>query len=220
MSSIKASPVACCSKHRVFRRGFTLIEAVVSTLIVGTVAVTSLYSSLTIAQSYRQLAANSKAGLLAERYLTEILQAYYSDPVSPVSGPESDESTTSRIDFDDVDDYHGRLESPPQLRTGQALPEYGSPWSVFIQVSEVPMMNPGAPTASDTGLKRITVEVTDARGKKTKLYGLRSRQGGKDRNPALPSTQVQWIGLNLRHENASRPLFTGTSPMNQAPSED
>jgi type II secretory pathway pseudopilin PulG len=220
MTTIHTNPFVFRSRQRPCRPGFSLIEAIVSTLIVGTVVVSSLYSSLSISRSYRKMAESSRASLLAESYMTEILRASYEDPVEPILGPEPDEGTTSRIDFDDVDDYHGRVESPPQLRGGESINKDNlENFTVAIEVLPTDPKNVEAIEKSiDSGLKRITVEVTDGVGQRTRLFGLKSRLSGERSALAIPMQEIQWVGLRLGTEDGSQTLYTGTSPLNRATS--
>lgn len=196
------------------RQAFTLVEVVFSTLLVGTVLVSSLYTSLAMTRSYASISNNSRAVLLAERYLTEALQTSYSDPVAATFGLEAGESGATRSNFDDVDDYHGRTESPPTSKSGDLLPDYGNDWSVSVTVTSVSPINPRQGSQSETGLKRIGVSVTDPHGVTITLYGLRASTGGKDLVLQREASYAQWIGLSLRTDGASQTLHSGTQPMN------
>ncbi|MBX3422463.1 MAG: hypothetical protein KF752_12995 [Pirellulaceae bacterium] len=198
-----------------------MIEAIGSTLLVGTLAVASMRSSAATVRSYFELSDQRRAAALAELYLTEIMQSYYEDPVSPLFGPEPDEPRTSRAAFDDVDDFHGCDESPPQSRTGALLDGFGNTgqWRVQVTVNLLPISNSTSGTAnSDTGLKRITVTVTTPAKKIVRVQGLRSRYGGNDRPPNVASNFVQGVELSIRKSGLNYSHFGGTQTLNHATS--
>lgn len=198
------------------RGGFSLAEVVISTFLIGTLAVSSLYTSLAITRSYQSLNDQSRSSLLAQRYLTEILQAFYEDPVSPVFGPEPNEMTSTRSDFNDVDDYQGRSESPPTSKDGAPLSGYEEGWTVSITVTLVSLANPRNSSPEDTGLKRVEVVVTNPNGESFRMSGLRSRWGGKDQVPFDEGNSVHWVGLNLGSRASQFELQGGTEPLNVA----
>jgi|GEM_PF-6598319 len=96
--------------------------------------------------------------------------------VNPIyTGPELPESSSSRADWDDVDDYEGWSASPPQLKDGTPIADY-SGWTREVAVAYVDPLDPNGLSASeDLGLKRIIVRATDPQGRKTALFALRSQ---------------------------------------------
>jgi hypothetical protein len=202
------------------RKGLSLTEVVISTFLVGTLSVSSLYTSLAITQSYQSLNDQSRSSILAERYLAEILQTYYEDPMSPIFGPEPNESTSTRSDFNDVDDYHKRNESPPTSKDGTPLPGYGSDWTVSISVFPVSLSDPRNSSLADTGLKRVDITVINPKGVEYRLSGLRSRWGGKELTQVDDGSYVQWIGVTLKSEASQQELHGGTGPLNLAEIND
>src|SRR5690349_14866729 len=99
------------------QRGFTLIEAVFSIVLVSVmmVAAMSAVSASAIAQSHS--GDTTRGNLLAQALMSEILVQPYADPsgTSTSIGPDSGDTTSpaTRAKFDDVDDYDGWYESPP-----------------------------------------------------------------------------------------------------------
>ena len=138
---------------------FTLVETVMSVVIVGGLMVASLHAvgSATLAQS--QMGNSGRGQLLAQDLMSEILQRYYEEPIdAPILGLESGESGVSRLNYDDVDDYDDWSSSPPQYKDGTDIPDLVG-WSRSVVVNWV---NPNEVTtvvASDLGLKRIEVTV-------------------------------------------------------------
>ncbi|HVT79556.1 MAG TPA: hypothetical protein VHM90_02775, partial [Phycisphaerae bacterium] len=59
----------------------------------------------------------------------------------------------------DVDDFNGWSESPPQDRAGNPMQDLAG-WSRSVRVDFVSIANPTTVSATDAGLKRITVTVS------------------------------------------------------------
>jgi type II secretory pathway pseudopilin PulG len=158
-------------------RAFSMVEAVVSLLVVSTmlVAALSTVSASRIGQYKTSLA--SRGQLLAENLLAEIIAQRYKDPDGqPVFGPESGESTTTRINFDDVDDYHGWSSSPPTYKDGSQIPGF-SGWRQNVAVEWVNATEPTQVWPSETGAKRITVTVFYNDMQVASLVAIRTNSG-------------------------------------------
>ena len=141
------------------KRGLSLIEVVVSTMIVGVLMVATLNALGAATSSSRTSGNRSVAIALADDLMAEILKAKYVDPgSSPVFGPETGESGTSRAAFNDVDDYNGWSEQPPQAHDGTQMTDR-SDWQRRVTVERVTASDPTATSSSETGVKRITVDV-------------------------------------------------------------
>jgi len=135
------------------------MEAVVSCALVGVLLLTAMrtvgMSVLTQYQSSEQ----TTARLLADGLMAEILAKSYKDPDStPQFGPESGESSTSKANYDDVDDYQGWSESPPQFADGTAMPDLTG-WRRSVAVDWIDPSDLSQTKLWDTGAKRITVTV-------------------------------------------------------------
>lgn len=112
--------------------GFSQMEIVASTALVGIVMVATMSS---IAASRKRVAfelIRLQGQSLANELLTEILALPACDPedgASTTLGLESgDSGGTGRTRWDDVDDYHRLTESPPQTREGADIPGISN-WS-------------------------------------------------------------------------------------------
>jgi hypothetical protein len=145
------------------------------------------------------------------------LQSYYQDPTATPStlGPDPGEATTTRTDFDDIDDYNGWTESPPRTKTGTALSGYTG-WAVSIVVDYVNPATPNGPPSEDLNLKRVVVTVTDPFGKQVVMKGLRAKQGADEKAPYVFADHIQWVGLDLRTKNAATTLHGGAQTIDQA----
>jgi len=143
------------------RRGLTLVEVVISTLIVGAMTVAALNALGAATKSSASTANRAIAVGLAEDLMAEILNAAYKEPVaSPVFGPEGSEASGPRSVFNDVDDYNGWSEQPPKTRDGAALADRAL-WRRRVVIERVVPTNPTQTTAgaTDQGAKRIHVIV-------------------------------------------------------------
>ena len=167
--------------HR--RNGMTLVEVMISTLLVGMVLVAAMNTVGGVFKT-RNVAAELEVGpALARNLMSEVLQNAFTDPEDPNDpiGNDSGESNGSREDFDDVDDFDGWDESSPENADKSPL-GYGDGWQRQVAVAFV---NPDTmtPAGSDTGLKLITVTVTPPTGSPTIFQALRSRLGSVERPP-------------------------------------
>lgn len=117
------------------RRGNTLIEVVVSTVLVGVVLVAALETLGGSVRTQRKSTNAAEAWALAERYAAEIMAKPYEDPQgNVVFGTEANDGAVSKRDsLDDVDDYHNWYESPPRTSGGVNLSGYDG-WSVRVTV--------------------------------------------------------------------------------------
>jgi MSHA pilin protein MshD len=141
------------------RGGFTLVEAVISTVIVSVMLVAALSTVGASRLIQQKVSLNGRGRLLAESLLAEIVQQAYEDPDETVLfGPESGEATNSRSDFDDVDDYHNWSQSPPKDKSGSAILESGG-WTRTVTVDWVDATDPALVETSETNVKRVTVNV-------------------------------------------------------------
>jgi MSHA pilin protein MshD len=157
------------------RRAFTLIEAAVSCVIVG-VMLSAALTTAGAARAREQKAIDRQKGVfLAQSLLAEILDKAYIDPgAAPVFGLESGEVGQPRSVYNDVDDYSGLNESPPKYADGTAIPGY-SRWSRSVTVQWVTAANLATVSATDTGLKKITVTVRKNGVPVAELNALRSK---------------------------------------------
>ena len=203
------------------RSGLSLIEVIVSTLLVGLVIVASLKTAGAVFQTWQVTKNEYDGTALAMELMTEILQAHYEEPTdTPAYGVEGAEVTNSRAAWDDTDDYDDWTASPPQAKDGTALSGYTG-WTRSVIVQKV---NAGAPgtvrndSAVDKGLRKITVTLTDPQGQQTILVGLRARDGVMEKKSPTQSTNyyVTWVGSNLQVGSSTAAIASGTNITNHA----
>ena len=140
--------------------GFSLVEAVFSTVIVAvmfTAALGAVGASRVAQYKIRQRCLGRH---LAKSLMAEILQQHYAEPVdTPVFGPETSEGHTSRAIYDDVDDYDCWSASPPQYRDGTVMTHLTG-WKREAHVHYVRPDDLSHVLSDDQGVKRITVKVS------------------------------------------------------------
>jgi type II secretory pathway pseudopilin PulG len=160
-------------RGRVNGGAFTLVEAVMSMLIVGLMLVAALNTVGASRVSQTRNAEQSLGPMLADDLMAEILNRSYQEPVDTVNfGRESGESGGDRSDWDDVDDYGGWSVSPPQNKDGTDIPDLeGWGREVTVRWVKPTMLNV---VGSNTGVKRIDVKVTHMGRVVTEFSALRT----------------------------------------------
>lgn len=199
------------------RRGMTLIEATITMAIVSGLMVASVATLSASARARQVQSSYGRGYVLAQDLLEEILSVRYLEPEDPPTfGREQGEHANNRNGWDDVDDYNGWSTTTPKHKSGGGtLPGLGG-WSQQVSVVWADPNNPAADSATDQGLVRITVTVTDPRGRQSILTGLRGRQSIFDTAPSEPGSRVQWIGMNVQIGNdAAAAVSAGTAVANR-----
>lgn len=136
---------------------FTMIEVVISTLLVGTVLVAAMNNMGAATRGQLDNRERSQASLLAGQLMEEITALPYGDPEGGTGlGTDTGESSTTRADFDDVDDYAGWIKTPPQDKQGNALTS-GTGLSRTVTVDYMDPSNLANTSQTDQGVKRIVV---------------------------------------------------------------
>jgi type II secretory pathway pseudopilin PulG len=152
---------------------FTIVEAVLSTVIVAVMFVAALNTVGASRLTQRRAALTSQGRLFAEMLLSEIVQQSYEDSDgSPVFGPEAGESTTTRADFDDVDDYNG-WSKRPEAKDGTALPN-STGWTQTVTVEWIDRLDPALVQGAETNAKRITVTTSYSNVPQVTLVAIRT----------------------------------------------
>ncbi len=197
------------------RRGLTLVECVLSVVIVSVMVVAALRATGSVARTMVVQQNRSQAMALARQLMSEIAQQAYVDPGStPVFGPEAGES---RPTFDDVDDYNGLYDSPPKSRSNAALVGFSTwRWQATVEYIDATTFLPVP--AVDTGIKRITITVTDPTNKVLTLRGLRTSASAYEKTYAGQSTYLSWGTVTLQVGSDSKAkVVAGVNPVNQIP---
>ncbi len=141
------------------RRGLSQVEVVMSTLFVMLTLSAAMHSFGVVLRSRTGTSSQARGRLLAQQLATEILSHHYLDPGgSPEFGVESSEVSFDRASFNDVDDFDGWSAAPPEDRDGNSLDQTDG-WSRQVSVAWVERDDPTVTSATDQGVKRITVAV-------------------------------------------------------------
>jgi type II secretory pathway pseudopilin PulG len=153
-------------------RAFTLVEAMLSMLVVAILLVAALNAVGVVARQRAAIEERSLAAGFAESTLASITRLHYADPSGLSTTLGLDDTESAPDTWDDVDDASSSVE-----RTG---PKLGAAidwrwtasveWVVLDATGQV-----GAVSASDTGLKRVTVVVTRGGHELARSWALRSR---------------------------------------------
>jgi MSHA pilin protein MshD len=198
-------------------RGFTLVEAVISVLLVSVMLVASLNTVGAFARSRNIRQDESRSLLLAQQLMGEIVQCAYADPSSTgTSYPLGPENSETRPTYNDVDDYNGYSQTTPTTKTGLALTGF-SGWKRTVKVE---FFDPAtlAVATSDKGLKRITVTVTSPTNKTTKLVALRAKYGLYEHTLTTPTAFNSWVDIYLQAgSDTGARVYSGVDTVNQVP---
>lgn len=148
-------------QRRVTRRGFTLIEATISLVIVSVVAVAGLSAVSVARKSRTSINDMILARMYADAVMAEIMGKRYRDAMEPNNplGPDSSDDVLglwARV-ADDVDDYDGYTITPVSDANLQPLSD--GQWGAGIGVSWVDADDPTKIVATESGVKRITVGI-------------------------------------------------------------
>ena len=141
----RSSFVGGIRKNR--QSGLTLVEVVVSIVVVATAVGAVLGVFARNAERSADAMIISQAIAIAEAYLEEVSLKHFSDP-------DGLDAETLRVEFDDVDDYDGLLDSSATDQFGDPMPDLAG-YTVSIAVQPTTAL-PGVP-ANDA--RRIDVRV-------------------------------------------------------------
>lgn len=149
------------TKSRYIRRGITLAETIISTLLIGFVLVSTLSLVGPMVRSNTVHANKLVAANLANELSEEIATKSFID-TEPANvdglGIEANDSTLFRTNYDDIDDYNKWSSSPPKHSLGGIYAGM-SDWTREVSVAHAVMKDPKTDSLAYTGLKRVTVNV-------------------------------------------------------------
>ncbi len=171
------------STSRRVATAFTLIEAVMSILVVGLMLVAVLNTLGASKLSQMRNTEQSLGPMLAQDLMTEILNQHYMEPATTGTFGLEGENATVRTDWDDVDDYDGWSSTPPQDRNGTDLPGMDG-WGRKVTVTWADAADLNSTSGSANGIKRIDVTVTHNGQPITTLSSLRT-SGWPDKTPVV-----------------------------------
>ena len=206
-----------CRRFR-SRRAATLVEIMVSAMLVGLMMVAALRAVGAVFCTRLVAYERQHGEALAHELMAEILQSCYEEPDLPagsfgLEGAETGDG--SRAPWDDVDDYDNWSASPPQAKDGAPLPDAAG-WTREVDVDRVVRVTPELPWFMDTGLKRIEVVVTSPTGEEFRLKALRSRWGALEMKSPVDATYVTGVSAELQVGPQSSPALDGAAVVNHA----
>lgn len=193
-------------KQKPTRAGTSLLEVVVSTLMVGVVLVAAMKTVGSVSRVAIESGTALDGQIVAGEMIAEVLAMPYHDPELANAdlnfGIESDEPSPApnRLAFDDLDDYDGWVEgSALATRAGAARMDTAG-WGRQVEVEKLSPDDPTstlADNAVDQGVRRVTVRATSPTGEVTTLQAIRSVVGAIEQSPAADSTIVTGVLINL-----------------------
>lgn len=141
-------------------RGFSYIEILIAAVVLSVLTVSAFRLFGNLGESSRALIDTDGAMKLALDMVTEMKSLRYDDSVNGVGlGPEADEVTGTRSQYDDIDDYNGWADSPAQRKDGTS---YGSPLLTrTVEVIYVASNDFNSQVGFDDGFKKVTITVSD-----------------------------------------------------------
>ncbi|MEM8668356.1 MAG: hypothetical protein AAGG48_12635 [Planctomycetota bacterium] len=153
-------------KRQRLHHGLTLIEVVVSILLVSTILLASLGASAAMKRNQSAARDRNIGRELGRQILGEITCRDFRDRKDAAFGLELDEFANDRTTFDDVDDYHNYVQSTPTHRDG-SLDRRFEGWRYQVSVTPVEFDTNGVTTTGasvDSPLRLIRVDCTSASG--------------------------------------------------------
>lgn len=197
------SPPKNKTKSRRNRRGTSLIEVTVSTLLVAILMVTALRATAVIHGSTIGIDQQAAWQLAADTLVEELRGLNYEEPgVSDGFGIDAGESSSDRSTWDDCDDANGYATNQLTTRDGLAFGTLGMQAS--ISVAYVSPTSLGISYA-ETQLKQATVRVGDGSERDIVVRAILSQRPESD-SPFLDAVEAR-----LTFVDDSQLTFSATS---------
>jgi Tfp pilus assembly protein PilV len=195
--------------------GVSLIEVMISLVLVSTVLLVSLTASANLLRNDAQRRGANQGQQLAAQLLDEVSSMDFRDRVDPIYGLESNETAGDRNTFDDVDDYNGYTAAPPTHRDGTTIDGYKG-WSFSVSITPADPDATGITTTTSnehSPLRIITVVCTTPAGTTVEAATLVSNVP----NDSAPTNSYEkWRRVKLtfpdREVNVTAPLRNFPDP--------
>ncbi|MFN3192460.1 MAG: hypothetical protein ACE361_18250 [Aureliella sp.] len=194
------------------RRGFSLLETTVSTMLVSLLMVASLSSIAHVNRVAHHPNYSQQAAQLAQLYFGEITSKLYTTNQNNSTnlGRAASETLPDRTTWDDCDDYHAVNLTSLTYADGSVIPE-AEGWILLITVNYSEPSDPFNAVSYTTDLKVITLAFTDPTGQRHDFQSLRSRYG-----PLHGPSQTDLLSsLEIHAESTDSNLTTSARIMNQ-----
>ncbi len=151
------------------RTGFTLIEVLVTVVVLAIAASAIMNVFISTVRSSADPLLQQQAVSIAAAYIEEIQSQHFADPVQAETGAA--EAGETRATYDDVQDYNGLSDVGAKDQNGNAINGL-SDYTVDVSVSGATLS--GASTIAATDAMRIDVTVTHPAIGPLKLSGFRT----------------------------------------------
>ena len=147
------------------RPGFSYVEVLLASVIISILLVSGLRLFGNLGRSQQSTTGKEYAGTLITSLLSEIEKQNYRDPeaTDDTLGRETEESDTSRSNYDDVDDYDGWTANPPEDQLEQPYSQF-SHLTRSVTVRYVMSDDFTQSAATDEGFKEVTITVSRSPG--------------------------------------------------------
>jgi len=196
------------------RRGLTLMEVVISSFLVGTVLITSLSTTASWRRYNQQNREREITRRLAEELVSEITSTGFMNPNSTTPGAlgrEAGELSTSRANWNDVDDYHGMAETIVRDKSGVGVADAtGYVRAVTIKAASPIVSAPGYLVNENLAspLRSVIVTVTSPTRQTVVARGLKSNI-----DTAFPSalSHLRSIAIELSDSGVTTARSVGVS---------
>ncbi len=153
-------------------RGMTLVEAAIASVILATLGIAVMRGVAGLSGMRRASEDAVRGRWLADVLMSEITALPFEEVGE--SKPPSVAKDAPRDPLNDVDDYDGYKQAPPRWRDGKAIAGYSAwRWSAEVRVVEPTDLT--LETSKDTGVKRVTVEVSRDGRRVTRAVSVRTR---------------------------------------------
>lgn len=156
------------SLQRSLQQGVTLVELVISIVILSIALVALITTMSSSASRSSDILLEDRTIQLAQAYFDEILNKRFAEETGlggypPATGCSISREESSRANYDDVDDYHGLDEDPASQTANGFFSGASVGYNVQVDVS-------CSDAATELGVtsnkaKRITLTITDAIGR-------------------------------------------------------
>ncbi len=141
-------------------RGMTLIETVLAMVVLGMLLGSVAQGVALSIRMQRSTAERVRGEILATDLLELIIALPYGEPDGSVTiGVDAGESPADRATFDDIDDFHGWVETTPLRADGLPRSDLHG-WERSVSVVWGTLGNTQAAAIGETGLKKVSVTVT------------------------------------------------------------
>ena len=188
------SPVAC-------RSGGTIVEVMVSVVIVGLLIVPVMSVLIRTANGYYRDTVRHQAVHLAHDLLAELQTLPYQDPQENGRrfGLEADEDPSDRSTWDDLDDYRDFSESPPHRKNGLEIKTVGT-YRRRVEIRTVDISAGNVQAIPLDAIRQIHVVVTPPVGPEVRLSCIRFLNGLGDRQVPVQSRSIRNVGMDAELE--------------------